>query len=69
MELNLMSANNRIMEWFKWTEVNDLNTARNNFAGTDEVLNTAALAFGGDSSCTHISGAKQNYGMEQVGQK
>jgi hypothetical protein len=29
-----------------WTEVNDLNTARGNFAGAG-TQNTAALAFGG----------------------
>ena len=36
------------MEWKQWTEVNDLNTARNSLTGAG--TSTAAIAFGGATS-------------------
>jgi hypothetical protein len=51
-----------------WTELNDLNTARNGLFDQLE-LNTAALAFGGSLQVVQVTLQTQKLGMEQVGLK
>jgi hypothetical protein len=51
------------LEWNNWTEVNDINTARNSVGGVEHNI---WIIFGGDPAS--VTG-KQNLGMELLGLK